>query len=258
MVTISLSDLGARHGRRMALSGITTPTFTDGEVIAVIGPNAAGKSTLFKRMAGLLPGPGQVDLTNDGGTRPSICYMPQDTQANAVLSVYESILLARKQGASWSVSPQDLTIIDRTLADLDIENLSHRTIAELSGGQRQLVGIAQALVREPSVLLMDEPTAALDLYRQVEVLSFARRLAKERGMIIFAALHDLNDVLQYTDRTLLIAEGRLAACGPSPEIITEETLRVHYNVAARVEPCSRGVQRIIVDGKCPSSSITIQ
>lgn len=246
MVAIKLTDLGARHGRKLTLSGITTPTFKGGDVVAVIGPNAAGKSTLFKRMAGLLPGPGDVMLSGDN---TSVCYMPQDTSANAALSVYESVLLARKQGASWSVGRQDLAIIEETLSALDIVGLAHRNIAELSGGQRQLVGLAQALVREPAILLMDEPTAALDLYRQVEVLTFARRLARERGMIIFAALHDLNDVLQYADQAMLIANGQLAACGPSAEIVTETTLRDYYNVAARIEACSRGIRRVIVDGK---------
>lgn len=247
MVTIGLQNVGARYGRHAVLSGITTPPFSGGDVVAVIGPNAAGKSTLFKRMAGLLPGPGAVLFHSDSSWGTSVCYMPQNTAANAALSVYESVLLARKQGASLSVGQRDLRTIDRTLSALDIESLAHRNIGALSGGQRQLVGIAQALVRDPAVLLMDEPTSALDLFRQVEVLRFTRHLAQERGMVVFAALHDLNDVLQYTDKTILIADGCLAACGPSADIVTEATLRDYYNVAARVEPCSQGKNRIMVD-----------
>ncbi|TIU56454.1 MAG: ABC transporter ATP-binding protein, partial [Mesorhizobium sp.] len=117
----------------------------------------------------------------------AICYMPQDTSANAVLTVYESALLARKQGMGWSVGDDDLACIDETLAALGIADIAFRNVGELSGGQRQLASLAQTLVREPEILLMDEPTSALDLSRQVEVLGLMRELARARGMVVLIA-----------------------------------------------------------------------
>ena len=253
MVAIRLEGLGARYGRKLLLQDVTTPAFAGGEIVAVIGPNAAGKSTLFKRIAGLLRGPGQVVVEGTRRARDAVCYMPQDSATNAVLTVYESILLARKQGSSWSVGDSDLRHIDETMAALNIADIAFRNLGELSGGQRQLVSLAQTLVREPDILLMDEPTSALDLSRQVEVLAHMRRLARTCGMVVLIALHDLNHALRFSDRSLVIADGRLAACGPSSEIVTPALLRDVYRVEARIEPCSRGIGQVIVDGVATSS-----
>ena len=108
MVTIALDNIGAYYGRRLTVAGVTTPPFSSGEIVAVIGPNAAGKSTLFKRMAGPAPRPGRGQVEGSSKGKRAISYMPQDTSANAVLTVYESILLARKQGTGWAVSDEDL------------------------------------------------------------------------------------------------------------------------------------------------------
>ncbi|MDH2435269.1 ABC transporter ATP-binding protein [Pokkaliibacter sp. MBI-7] len=247
MVSIQLDDIGAKYGRTEILRGISTPQFNAGEVIALIGPNAAGKSTLFRRMAGLFAGPGTVTLGADMSAS-AICYMPQDTSSSALLSVYEAVVLARKQGSSLRVSKDDLAIVDSTMAALGITELSERNVSDLSGGQRQLVGIAQTLVREPKVLLMDEPTSALDLHRQIEVMALVRELAQQRGMIIFIALHDLNHVLRFTDQAMVVAGGGLVDCGAVEDIITPAMLRRVYQVEARIERCSRGLRHVIVDG----------
>lgn len=249
MVAIRFDDLGAFHGKRLVLSGVTTPHISGGKVVAVIGPNAAGKSTMFKRVAGLLKGPGRIVVEGARpGARNTICYMPQDTAANAVLTVYESILLARKQDSAWRVTAADLATINQTIEALGLSDIAFRNIGQLSGGQRQLVSIAQTLVREPEVLLMDEPTSALDLHRQVEVLSLMRTVARERGAAVLIALHDINNALRFADWTMVIVEGRLVACGPSRDVITSALLRQVYKVDARIEMCSRGVGHVIVDG----------
>ncbi|MBZ9788854.1 ABC transporter ATP-binding protein [Rhizobium sp. 3T7] len=248
MVALALADVGASYGRTTVLSNVSIDDLKGGSVTAIIGPNAAGKSTLFKRIAALVKGPGLVELSDTERGSRTICYMPQDTGVNAVLTVYESILLSAKQGSSWRVADDELDGIDEILKALRIENLAFRGLGELSGGQRQLVSLAQALVRRPEVLLMDEPTSALDLHRQIEVLSFIADLARRNGMIVLIALHDLNHALRYCENTIVIANGAMVASGPTSDVITDAMLRDIYKIDARIERCSQGTPMVIVDG----------
>jgi len=247
VVALALNGLGAKYGKQIVLADVQTDVLTGGTLTAVIGPNAAGKSTLFKRIAGLIAGPGTVHLSDTDKGSETICYMPQDTGANAVLTVYESVLLAAKQGSNWSVKDAELIEIDRILKALRISELAFRGLGELSGGQRQLVSIAQALVRQPEVLLMDEPTSALDLFRQIEVLGFMQTLAAQNGMAVLIALHDLNHALRYCTHTIVIADGRMVASGPTAEVITAQMLKDIYRLEARVEACSLGLPIVVVD-----------
>lgn len=248
MVALSLENLGATYGRIKVLSDVSIDDLKGGTVTAIIGPNAAGKSTLFKRIASLIKGPGLVALSGTEAGPRTICYMPQDTCANAVLTVYESVLLSAKQGSGWRVADEELNEIDSILKVLRIDDLAFRGLGELSGGQRQLVSLAQALIRKPEVLLMDEPTSALDLHRQVEVLNFISEVAKRDGMIVLIALHDLNHALRYCENTIVISHGRMVASGETNAVITKAMLRDIYKIDARIEACSQGKPMVIVDG----------
>jgi iron complex transport system ATP-binding protein len=250
VATLQLTDVGVRYGKQEVLSGVTTPLLKGGEVTAVIGPNAAGKSSLFRRIAGLLDGPGviRIDDTAHKASSSHVCYMPQDTSVNTVLTVYESILLARKQGAARKVTDEDLEDVDRVLYSLQIDPISFKGLHELSGGQRQLVSLAQVLVRTPKILLLDEPTSALDLHRQVEVLALIRSLAKDREICVVLAIHDLNQVLRVADRVMVIDAGTMVTCGPVDTVITSTLLQNIYKVEGRIEQCSRLCRHVIIDG----------
>lgn len=217
-------------------------------VTALIGPNAAGKSTLFKCIAGLLAGRGKVEV--DG--RPlaamdraevnrTVAYLPQENPTAAVLTVFEAVLLARQHAGSWRVADDDLTRVAAALEDLGIADLALRYLNELSGGQKQLVSIAQALVRAPRVLLMDEPTSSLDLQRQLEVLGLIRRIARERGVTVVVALHDLNLAARHADRVLVLDGGVLRAAGSPADVLTPATILDVYGVEARVDLDAEGV-----------------
>lgn len=246
MVTLQLNRVSARYGRQSIIEDITTPCFQGGQVVALLGPNAAGKSTLFRRILGLLKGDGDVVISGTSAERP-VAYMPQETGARAVLTVYESVLLARMQGRSLKVMADDLAQVDRALEELNITALGERDIGDLSGGQRQLVSAAQALVQEPEILMLDEPTSALDLNRQINLLGVLRRLADERNMLIMVALHDLGHALRFADAAMMLENGRLIACGDTAEVITPALLRQVYRVEARIEPCSKGRPQLIVE-----------
>ncbi len=167
---------------------------------------------------------------------------------NAALTVYESVILALKQRqGGWRMGGGELAAVDAMLSSLKIRPLSDRPLAELSGGQRQLVSIAQTLVTRPRVVLMDEPTSALDLYRQYEVLEYLRAYAAETGAVVILALHDLNQVMRACTMTIAVADGRVIAAGPTLETLRPELIRKLYGIEARVETCSRGCPMMIID-----------
>ena len=247
MVTLELDRAEARYGRKVIYQCASTPVLQGGVLTALVGPNAAGKSTLFRRIAGQLAGAGNVRIT--GARERDLRYMPQDTAMNAALSVYESVILALKQGrGGWRLSADELAVVDATLTRLNISALAGRQLAELSGGQRQLVSLAQTLVTRPRVLLLDEPTSALDLHRQYEVIETLRAYAAETGAVAVLALHDLNQVMRACATTIVVAEGRVLAVGPTLTVLRPELIRELYGIRARVETCSRGCPMMIVDG----------
>jgi iron complex transport system ATP-binding protein len=253
MVSLALEGVGARYGRREILTDASTPEIEGGVLTALVGANAAGKSTLFRRIAGQLRGSGRVRLA--GAEASDLRYLPQDTAMSAALTVYESIILALKQGTGgWRLSPRELAAVDAVLHRFGIDHLAQRQLPELSGGQRQSVSIAQTLVTQPKLVLMDEPTSALDLYRQYEVLEALRRYAEETGAVVILALHDLNQVMRACTTTLALAEWRILAAGPTLEVLTPTLIRRLYGINSRVERCSRGCAMMIVDGPAPQPS----
>lgn len=247
MVTLELDRVEARYGRNVIYRSATVPPILGGTLTALVGPNAAGKSTLFRRIAGQLGGKGQVIF--GGADLSDLRYMPQDTGMNAALTVYESVILALKQGqGGWSLHADELESVQSVLTRLQIADLAGRQLAELSGGQRQLVSMAQTLVSRPKVLLMDEPTSALDLFRQHEVIDALRDYVAETGAVAILALHDLNQVMRTCTTTIAVAGGQVVASGPTLEVLTPSLIRQLYGVDARVESCSRGCPMMIVDG----------
>ncbi len=246
MVTLALDQIGAGYGRQMILRGVTTPPIEGGALTALVGANAAGKSTLFRRIAGQLKGPGTVHF--GGIDRTELRYMPQDTAMSAALTVFETIILALKQGGGWRLSAAELAQVEGVLARFDLSHLADRQLPELSGGQRQAVSIAQTLVTRPRIVLMDEPTSALDLYRQVEVLNALATYAEETGAVMLLALHDINQVMRSCRSVIALAGGQVLATGPTLDVLGPEMIRSLYGISCRVERCSRGCPMMIVDG----------
>lgn len=246
MVALQLSQVEARYGRKIVYADASTPEIAGGHLTALVGPNGSGKSTLFRRIAGQLAGQGEVVIR--GAEQSALRYMPQDTGMNAALTVYESVILALKQRqGGWRTGAAELTAVDAILSSLKIADLSDRPLAELSGGQRQILSIAQTLVTRPKVVLMDEPTSALDLCRQYEVLEYLRAYAADRGAVVILALHDLNQVMRACAMTIAVADGRIVAAGPSLETLRPEMIRKLYGIETRIETCSRGCPMMIVD-----------
>ncbi len=216
-------------------------------VTAVIGPNAAGKSTLLRCLCGLLRPRGSVlldgrDLRSIPAAQRSylISYLPQDLSTQAVLSVVEAVLLGRLHGLGWRPSEEDLRVVAGLLEELDLADLAERSITELSGGQLQMVALAQALAREPEVLLLDEPTANLDLEHQFEICSLMRDLTASRRMTTVMALHDLNVAARFADTVYVLQQGAVHSRGSAAEVMTDAMISSVYRVNAQVTLCADG------------------
>lgn len=153
----------------------------------------------------------------------------------------------------WSVSQVQLDAVSRTLHLLEIAHLAACMLDELSGGQRQLVGLAQAMVRQPQTLLLDEPTSALDLRRQYQVLNLLQRLVREQGLCVVMAIHDINQALRYADAVLVLHDGQIIAHGPPLHVLTPALLARVYGVQARLEHCTTGHWMVMVEQPLASS-----
>ena len=249
---VELADLTVRYGRREAVRSVSLAA-APGRVLAVIGANGSGKTSLLRAIAGLVPHGGT--LRWDGAaTAPkgSVGYMPQDNAARAALSVFEVVLLGRLRSLAWRVAPDDLAAAAAALAELGIGDFADRRIGELSGGQRQLVFLAQVLAGDPRVLLLDEPTSALDIAHQLQVLGLLRDATIRRGLTTIAVLHDLNAAARFADEVAVMREGALIGVGPPGEVLSVKLLRAAFHVEAAISAGPDGrpvvVPLSVVDG----------
>jgi iron complex transport system ATP-binding protein len=215
-------------------------TLERGEVLAILGPNGAGKSTLLAALAGdITPAEGHILL----GDRPLASYkaidlaqrravLPQQTFVQFAFTAREIVEMGRA-----AIDPErvDRAVIDRVLRETEAYDMQHRVFPTLSVGEQSRVSLARVLAQETPVLLLDEPTAALDLRHQQLVMELARQMA-ERGAALAVVLHDLNLASAYADRILLLREGRLAALGSPRETLTEPLLSDIFGCRVSVMP----------------------
>jgi iron complex transport system ATP-binding protein len=239
---ISLEEVTVRLGGREVVRGVTADV-EEGEWVALIGPNGAGKTSLLRAVAGLIPCSGSVSLH---GTRleelarreraQRLALVPQEPRTPPWLTVAEYVLMGRTpylRPLAREGEP-DREAAARSLARLDLDELAERTLGTLSGGERQRVVVARALAQEASIVLLDEPTASLDIGHQQQALDLLDVLRDTEGLTLVAAMHDLTLAAQYADRVLLLDAGRLVADGAPADVLTEEALARHYGARVRV------------------------
>lgn len=236
-MSLEVRDINVRYGRTPAIAGVSAK-FPRCQLTALIGPNGAGKSTLLRAIAGLLPAEGAIALDGHKISRSergeTIAYMPQDTSANSSLTLLEVVLLGRLRSLGMSIPTSFIKEAEDTLSRFGLSALGGRTLDAVSGGQRQLVFLAQALFQTPRVLLLDEPTAALDLRHQLLVLETVRDAALQDQVTVVVAMHDLSLAAQFADTILCLANGRLDVEGSAEAVLTPDRLRRLYGVEADV------------------------
>lgn len=216
-----------------------------GEIVGLIGQNGSGKTTLLKLMAGLLrPQSGMVALHGeDLATRSpaeiarQVAVVSQESQIIFPFTVAELVLMGRfahQTGWGWD-SPDDLRIARLAMQAMDVSHVSDRTFQELSGGERQRAMIARALAQQSKILLLDEPTAFLDISHQMEIYAVLKGLNRDEGVTVVLVSHDLNLASQFCDRLVLLHEGRAFRTGPPGHVLTTEHIRMVYGCEVLID-----------------------
>jgi iron complex transport system ATP-binding protein len=242
---LAAADLSFRHaGAAGALFERFSVDLAAGDFVAVLGPNGSGKTTLLRLLSGTLsPGGGEVLLSGhpvrDLLPRQRARVLAVVLQESRILfnfSVLEVVLMGRAPHLGlWGLEgPADFDAARAALREVDLEGCENRNLDDLSSGERQRALIARALAQQPRILLLDEPTAFLDMKHALEIYEILRRLNRERGLTVVAASHDLNLAARYASRVALLHRGRVAADGTPVAVLTPETICRVYETNAEV------------------------
>ena len=236
---LSVKDLSFSYGGRKVLDRISFDV-EDNSIVSILGPNGVGKTTLLRCLCNLhCPQEGSIlvdgtDVLTLSGRELAkhIGYVPQSTKPVRT-TVFDTALIGRRPYMEWGVTKRDMEITESVLDALGLTGLSMRYADEISGGEYQKVQIARAMVQEPEILILDEPTNNLDIANQHVTMHAILNAVSSRGMCTIMTMHDINLAVHYSDRFLFIKDGRVWAYG-GPEIITEELVHDVYGIDSDV------------------------
>ncbi|HEX5065504.1 MAG TPA: ABC transporter ATP-binding protein [Myxococcota bacterium] len=250
---LAFEDVALRLGGRELLRGVSL-ALAPGEIVALVGRNGAGKTTLFRVASRILrPERGEVRIAGRALGSLSrrelareLAVVPQDVGIPFPFLAGEIVLMGRAphQGGLGFESADDLARARAAMEAVGIADLASRDVTALSGGERQLVLVARALAQDPRVLLLDEPTAHLDLRHRTVVVEHVRRFVED-GRSALVVSHDLNLAARSCDRIALLAEGRLLACGKPAEVLDAASLRATFGIEADVLPGPDGAPLVV-------------
>jgi iron complex transport system ATP-binding protein len=260
MTSIEVEDVSAAYDGTPVLHHLSLRV-PGGAWVALIGPNGAGKTTLLRAVAGLMAYSGAIRL----GEAPAhtlrkrrlarlVAYVPQRPNLPDSMTVADYALLGRTPYIPYlgTETRDDIRVVTLTLERLDLTELAGRPLGSLSGGEVQRAVLARALAQQAPVLLLDEPTAALDVGHQQQVLELIDRLRVEHRLTVLTAMHDLSLAGQFANELLLIDAGQTVAQGPAAHVLTERVIADHYGATVRVEHDARG--GVVVIPTRPSAS----
>lgn len=229
-----------------------------GDWVTILGPNGAGKTTLLHALAGLVPSTGRIELDGvpvrhlDGRARArAVAVVPQSPTIPGGMTVARYVLLGRTAhlGPLGRESGHDRSVVDRCLAQLDLEALAGRMVHTLSGGERQRVVLARGLAQEAPLLFLDEPTTALDIAHQQEILELIDDLRKRLALTVVSTMHDLTLAAQYGDHLVVLQAGRVVMSGPARQVLTGPQIERHFG--ARVDVIRHRGALVVVPRRNP-------
>lgn len=253
-MSLNIHNLRLAHGKHVLFENINLPTYRPGQLVAVLGPNGVGKSSFVKALAGIHSYTGNAKLNDkelysltQRERLQLLGYVPQTLPQASSLLTYEVVMSSAQSLAGYTDTTSIAQHVEVTFSKLGIAHLAMQPMHKLSGGQKQMISLAQALVRKPSLYLLDEPTSALDLNWQIQVLEAVRLEVSTNQSIGLLISHDINLALRYCDQIVLLSQGEVLSVGQPQECLTTENIRRAYNVEARVEHCSKGYPIVLVD-----------
>ena len=246
---ITASNLSHSFAKRNVLRSLSF-SIEKGDFFIIIGPNGSGKTTLMKLMAGILrPQKGQIEilgLPNRNYTPKAlaraVAFVPQRLPVDLPFTAGEAVLLGRApyQGALGIERDRDLEIANQAMQFTEVDHLNRLSISQLSGGELQRVFIARAICQEPDIMLLDEPTASLDLAHQVKVMDLMEKLKREKGITVIMVSHDVNLAAMYGNQVLLLKEGEIASSGFPSDVLSFEKLEETYGCKLLVDESPLG------------------
>lgn len=245
--SLKLEDISFSYSRKKACTPALDSVsfaFSDKKFISILGANGSGKSTLMKVLLGLLR-PSKGEITVDGGSLFSMArderarrfaYVPQFLAFEGGIDVLEFLLSARLPylGFGRSIADEDLELVNRVAVKTGCAHFLGRTLDSLSGGERQKVYLARALVQGGEVLLLDEPVSHLDLKNQLEVMSLLQTLSSS-GKTVITIIHDINMARQYSDHVIMLKKGRVVAAGPPQDVITPDSVEHCFDITVKAQ-----------------------
>ena len=248
---LEIKNLSFGYKNHLVLNNLSL-TLLDNKIGVILGKNGAGKSTLFKNILGILkPNEGSINIDNINLNTLSrkerakkISYVPQDISFGE-LNVFDSVLVGRLSNFNFFSRYEDEQITKKIIKEMSLEKIMNKNVNELSGGEKQKVAIARALVQEANVLIFDEPTGNLDVSNEQLILKEARKIVKEKNVSILISIHDLNLALQYGDYFYFLKDGYIKYHG-GKEIFTKEIIKDIFDIEVNIVTIQN--QKVILMG----------
>lgn len=235
-MALTISDISVAFDDKTILDNLSLPTIALGEMVAIIGKNGAGKSTLLRHITqNLRHHSQQILLHGKPLTLENIGYLPQDHRISATITVVELLITTLNMGShSLFAKANSAEKSLQLLKQMGILHLANKVCTELSGGESQMVGLAQAVINQPKVLILDEPTSALDMHNQMKLLDFVKKYSQESQACVLMVIHDLNLAIQYSTKVAALHQGKLFAYGDPITTITPSLIWSVFDVDSHV------------------------
>lgn len=248
-MTLKIENINYKHSPKFSLNNINL-TF-DNNVTAIIGPNGSGKSTLIKCIVNIYKCDGEIYYQGEKFNKQKkefikqkVGYLPQASQNDASITVFEAVLLGLMNTLTLKVSKKQEQKVNDILDIFELQHLAKNKINELSGGQLQMVLLAQSIIKEPEILILDEPLNNLDIHRQFSLLNTISNLAYEKKMIVIIVMHDINLASRYADNIVVMKEGKVYSHGKPKKVLTKEMIREIYKIDSEIYVNKQGKQVI--------------